>query len=67
LSATLVCFPYPCPKRLSALPPIIVGAVGVKQVQHWLGHYSATFTLETYVGLLDEDKGEPLVLANLAA
>jgi integrase len=38
----------------------------VKQVQHWLGHYSATFTLETYIGLLDEDKGEPLELPQSA-
>jgi integrase len=26
-----------------------------KQVQHWLGHHSAAFTLKTYVHLLDED------------
>ena len=32
-----------------------------KQVQHWLGHHSASFTLDTYVHLLDADIGEPLV------
>jgi hypothetical protein len=31
------------------------------QVQHWLGHHSATFTLKTYIHLLDEDDlGGPL-------
>jgi integrase len=32
------------------------------QVQRWLGHHSAAFTLATYVHLLDGDLGEPLVL-----
>jgi integrase len=30
------------------------------QVQRWLGHHSAAFTLATYVHLLDGDLGEPL-------
>lgn len=30
------------------------------QVQRWLGHHSAAFTLATYVHLLDGDIGEPL-------
>jgi hypothetical protein len=31
------------------------------QVQHWLGHHSAAFTLKTYVHLLDPgDLGGPL-------
>jgi integrase len=35
----------------------------VVQVQRWLGHHSAAFTLTTYVHWLDgEDLGEPLVL-----
>jgi integrase len=34
-----------------------------KQVQRWLGHHSAAFTLDTYVHLLDEGLGEPLDLA----
>jgi integrase len=31
-----------------------------KQVQVWLGHHSAAFTLATYVHLLDGDIGQPL-------
>jgi integrase len=34
----------------------------VVQVQRWLGHHSAAFTLATYVHLLDGDLGEPLEL-----
>jgi integrase len=30
------------------------------QVQHWLGHHSAAFTLAVYVHLLDGDLGGPL-------
>jgi hypothetical protein len=30
------------------------------QVQRWLGHHSASFTLDTYVHLLDGDLGAPL-------
>ncbi len=30
------------------------------QVQRWLGHHSASFTLDTYVHLLDDDLGTPL-------
>jgi integrase len=33
-----------------------------KQVQRWLGHHSAAFTLDTYIHLLDEDLGQPLSL-----
>jgi integrase len=32
------------------------------QVQRWLGHHSAAFTLATYVHLLDGDIGEPLTI-----
>jgi integrase len=31
------------------------------QVQHWLGHHSAAFTLATYVHLLEDDLGGPVV------
>jgi integrase len=34
----------------------------VKQVQRWLGHHSPSFTLDTYVHLLDEGLAEPLEL-----
>jgi integrase len=30
------------------------------QVQHWLGHHSAAFTLARYVHLLDGDLGGPV-------
>jgi integrase len=30
------------------------------QVQRWLGHHSPSFTLDTYVHMLDPDLGEPL-------
>jgi integrase len=36
------------------------------QVQRWLGHHSAAFTLATYVHLLDGDIGEPLTLPQSA-
>jgi integrase len=32
----------------------------VVQVQRWLGHHSPSFTLDTYVHLLEGDLGEPL-------
>jgi integrase len=32
-------------------------------VQRWLGHHSASFTLDTYVHLLDNDLGEPLPMS----
>jgi len=32
------------------------------QVQRWLGHHSAAFTLARYVHLLDGDLGEPLAI-----
>jgi integrase len=32
------------------------------QVQRWLGHHSAAFTLDTYIHLLDGDIGQPLKL-----
>ena len=34
----------------------------VKQVQRWLGHHSPSFTLETYVHLMDEGVGGGLAL-----
>jgi integrase len=35
-----------------------------KQVQHWLGHHSASFTLDTYVHLLGGELSEPLEAVN---
>jgi integrase len=37
----------------------------VVQVQRWLGHHSAAFTLATYVHLLDGDIGQPLKLSRV--
>jgi integrase len=37
------------------------------QVQRWLGHHSATFTLARYVHLLDDDIGVALALPSLTA
>jgi integrase len=37
------------------------------QVQRWLGHHSAAFTLSTYVHLLDGDIGEPLAIGSPGA
>lgn len=31
-----------------------------KQIQRWLGHHRASFTLDTYVHLLDEELPEGL-------
>ena len=36
--------------------------LNVKQVQRWLGHHSASFTLNTYIHLLDERLPAPLSL-----
>jgi integrase len=32
----------------------------VVQVQKWLGHHAASFTLDTYVHLLEDDLGGPI-------
>jgi integrase len=34
------------------------GGKNIKQVQEWLGHHSATFTLATYVHLMDDGLGD---------
>jgi integrase len=49
---------------LAAVAELVVerGANAV-QVQRWLGHHSAAFTLATYVHLLDSGVGEPLDLS----
>jgi integrase len=39
---------------------LFVEGRNVVQVQRWLGHHSASFTLDTYVHLLDNDLGRPL-------
>jgi len=37
----------------------------VVQVQRWLGHHSPSFTLDTYVHLLDADLGDPIELERI--
>jgi integrase len=37
--------------------------LNVKQVQRWLGHHSPSFTLDTYVHLLEERLPEPIALS----
>jgi integrase len=37
-----------------------------KQVQRWLGHHSAAFTLETYIYLLSDELDAPLDLSQAA-
>jgi len=37
--------------------------LNVKQVQRWLGHHSPSFTLDTYVHLLDERLPDALRLS----
>jgi site-specific recombinase XerD len=49
-------FRHTCPSMLFAQGRNAV------QVQHWLGHHSAAFTLATYVQLLDSTLPEPLHL-----
>jgi integrase len=49
-------FRHTCASRLFA-----AGRNAV-QVQRWLGHHSPSFTLATYVHLLDDDLGDPLDL-----
>jgi integrase len=41
--------------RHSCATTLFVMGFNAKQVQVWLGHHSATFTLDTYVHLLSED------------
>ena len=38
--------------------------LNLKQVQRWLGHHSPSFTLDTYVHLLDERLLEPVNLTD---
>jgi integrase len=44
---------------------LFAGGRNAVQVQRWLGHHSPSFTLDTYVHLLDGDLGEPLELSRV--
>jgi integrase len=48
--------------RQTAATLLFASGRNVKAVQKWLGHHSASFTLDTYIGLLDEDLGAGLKL-----
>ena len=52
--------------RHSCASMLFAGGRNAVQVQRWLGHHSAAFTLGTYVHLLDGDLGEPLHLEHQA-
>jgi hypothetical protein len=39
---------------------LFAGGKNAKQVQLWLGRHSASFTMATYIHLLDKDPGEAL-------
>jgi integrase len=46
--------------RHTAASRLFAEGRNVKQVQKWFGHHAPSFTLDTYVHLLDDDLGEPL-------
>jgi integrase len=46
--------------RHTAASRLFAAGRNVVTVQQWLGHHSPSFTLDTYVHLLDADLGEPL-------
>lgn len=46
--------------RHTAASRLFAAGRNVVAVQRWLGHHSPSFTLDTYVHLLDGDLGEPL-------
>jgi integrase len=43
------------------------GGKNVKQVQEWLGHHSAAYTLKEYVHLIDTGVGEAAFLDDATA
>lgn len=44
--------------RHSCATDLFRAGKNAKQVQEWLGHHSASFTLDTYIHLLEDDIGE---------
>lgn len=53
---------FPPPSGTSARRSPFERGLNVKKVQRWLGHHSPSFTLDTYVHLLDEGLPEPVRL-----
>lgn len=48
--------------RHSCASMLFERGANAKQVQRWLGHHAASFTLDTYIHLMDDDAAEPLSL-----
>lgn len=48
--------------RHTAASRLFAAGRNVKQVQEWLGHHKASFTLDTYIHLMGGGLGEPLEL-----
>lgn len=46
--------------RHTVASTLFAQGLNIKQVQHWLGHHARSFTLDTYVSLLDDDLGGAL-------
>ena len=44
--------------RHTSASMLFASGKNIKQVQEWLGHHSATFTLATYVHLMDDGLGD---------
>jgi integrase len=44
---------------------LFAGGRNIVQVQRWLGHHSPSFTLDTYVHLLDGDLAQPVTLVRV--
>jgi integrase len=59
---TLHTFRHTCASVLFASPEQGGGGKNVKQVQEWLGHHSAAYTLREYVHLIDAGVGEAAFL-----
>lgn len=64
---TLHTFRHTCASLLFASPAAGGGGKNVKQVQEWLGHHSAAYTLSEYVHLVDAGVGEATFLDAVTA
>jgi integrase len=64
---TLHTFRHTCASLLFASQEHGGGGKNVKQVQEWLGHHSAAYTLKEYVHLIDAGVGEAAFLDEVTA
>lgn len=53
--------------RHTAATMLFRSGLNAKQVQVWLGHHAASFTLDTYIHLLDDELPEPAFLDTLTS